>query len=72
MRIILASNSPRRRELMKLLVRDFDTVSTDVDEKGITDSMISSGVPPRILRVRLQRQRQRLHTVKQDHPKTRW
>ena len=46
MRIILASNSPRRRELMKLLVRDFDTVSTDVDEKGITDSMISSGSSP--------------------------
>ncbi len=32
MKIILASASPRRRELMKLITDDFETVSTDVDE----------------------------------------
>jgi len=31
-KIILASASPRRRELMKLITEDFDTVATDVDE----------------------------------------
>lgn len=32
MKIILASASPRRRELMKLITEDFEAVSTDVDE----------------------------------------
>lgn len=32
MKIILASASPRRRELMKLITEDFDSVSTDADE----------------------------------------
>ncbi|MDE5771135.1 MAG: Maf family nucleotide pyrophosphatase [Ruminococcus sp.] len=32
MKIILASASPRRRELMKLVTEDFTAVSTDVDE----------------------------------------
>lgn len=33
MKIILASASPRRRELMKLITPDFEAISTDVDEK---------------------------------------
>lgn len=32
MNIILASASPRRRELMKLIIDDFETFSTDIDE----------------------------------------
>ncbi len=32
MKIILASASPRRRELMKLITEDFGAVSTDTDE----------------------------------------
>lgn len=32
MKIILASASPRRRELMNLITEDFETVSPDVDE----------------------------------------
>lgn len=32
MKLILASASPRRRELMKLITNDFETVSTDSDE----------------------------------------
>ncbi len=32
MKIILASASPRRRELMKLITEDFKAVSTDTDE----------------------------------------
>lgn len=32
MRIILASASPRRRELMKLIIEDFTAVSTNCDE----------------------------------------
>ena len=32
MKIILASASPRRRELMKLITDDFTAVSTDSDE----------------------------------------
>ncbi len=32
MKLILASASPRRRELMKLIIEDFTAVSSDVDE----------------------------------------
>lgn len=32
MKIILASASPRRRELMKLITEDFEVISADVDE----------------------------------------
>lgn len=31
-KIILASSSPRRRELLKLITEDFKSISTDVDE----------------------------------------
>lgn len=31
-KIILASSSPRRRELLKLITEDFESISTDVDE----------------------------------------
>lgn len=37
MKIILASASPRRRELLKIIVDDFEAVSTDVDESLPTD-----------------------------------
>ena len=32
MKIILASASPRRRELMRYITQDFEAVSTDCDE----------------------------------------
>ena len=40
-RILLASASPRRRELLRLITPDFDCVSADVDEtlpNGISPS----------------------------------
>ena len=33
MRIILASKSPRRRELLKYIIDDFDIISPDIEEK---------------------------------------
>ncbi len=33
MRIILASGSPRRKELLKLVVKEFDVIVSDVEEK---------------------------------------
>ena len=35
MAVILASASPRRRELMKLIMDDFDIANADVDEREI-------------------------------------
>ncbi len=40
MKIILASASPRRRELMKLITEDFTAVSVDADET------VPDGIPP--------------------------
>lgn len=37
-RVILASASPRRRELLALLCRDFDVIPSGVDESGETPS----------------------------------
>ena len=42
MRIILASASPRRKELMSLIVNDFDIETADVDERGIEESLMGS------------------------------
>ena len=42
MRIILASASPRRKELMSLIVNGFDIETADVDERGIEESLIGS------------------------------
>ena len=33
MRVILASSSPRRKELLKLIIRDFETIASNADEK---------------------------------------
>lgn len=41
MKIILASASPRRRELMKLITNDFTAVSTDADEIIPTGTQLS-------------------------------
>ncbi len=37
-RLILASASPRRRELLQNLGLDFDVIPSDIDEDGITES----------------------------------
>ena len=39
MRIILASASPRRQELMSLIVNDFDIETADVNEREIEESL---------------------------------
>lgn len=41
MRVVLASASPRRRELLRSLFSDFETVVADIDET------LDEGVPPR-------------------------
>ena len=43
-KIILASSSPRRREFLKLITEDFESISTDVDETlpENTDSLNAS------------------------------
>jgi len=43
MRIILASASPRRRELMSLIVNDFDIETADVNEREIEESLRGGG-----------------------------
>jgi septum formation protein len=37
-RLILASNSPRRHELLKLITKDFDIIPADMDEHSDRDS----------------------------------
>jgi len=39
MRIILASASPRRKELMNLIVSGFDVETADIDERAIEESL---------------------------------
>ena len=39
MRVILASASPRRRELLSLLLEEFDCYSADIDETPIADEL---------------------------------
>lgn len=39
MRVILASASPRRRELLSLLLDEFDCCSADIDETPISDEL---------------------------------
>ena len=43
MRVILASASPRRQELIKKITGDFEILSTDVDEEGIERRLIEQG-----------------------------
>ena len=39
MRVMLASASPRRRELLSLLLEEFDCCSADIDETPISDEL---------------------------------
>ena len=39
MKVILASASPRRRELLSLLLEEFDCCSADIDETPISDEL---------------------------------
>lgn len=41
MKIILASNSPRRRELLKMCNIDFEIVTEEIDEEKITEDIMS-------------------------------
>ena len=40
-RIILASASPRRRELLSLITKDFEVITSDVDERSIETKILS-------------------------------
>ncbi|MCR5327727.1 MAG: Maf family protein [Saccharofermentans sp.] len=44
-RIILASASPRRRELLSSIIEDFDIITVDVDERSEELRMEEKGVP---------------------------
>jgi len=44
-RIILASASPRRRELLSLIITDFEIITVDVDERAAELRMEAEGVP---------------------------
>ena len=46
MRIILASKSPRRKELLSLITPDFEVMSEEVDERAIEDGVIHNGGTP--------------------------
>lgn len=46
MRIILASKSPRRKELMALITPDFEIMSEEVDERAIEEQVRRSGGSP--------------------------
>ena len=43
-RIILASASPRRRELLSMITNDFEIVTADVDERSAENQMAEEGV----------------------------
>lgn len=44
-RIILASASPRRRELLSLITEDFEIITKEVDERSAEIEMENSGTP---------------------------
>ena len=46
MGIILASKSPRRKELLSLITPDFEIMSEDVDERGIEERVLKGGGTP--------------------------
>jgi MAF protein len=43
MKIILASKSPRRKEILSLITTDFEIRSEDVDERAIEDAVLRNG-----------------------------
>ncbi len=43
-RLILGSNSPRRRELLSLITRKFEVVTCDIDERAIEEDLEERGV----------------------------
>ncbi len=43
MKIILASKSPRRQELLKLITSDFEIRTKEVDERAIEDAVVKNG-----------------------------
>ncbi len=44
-RVILASASPRRRELLSMITSDFEVITADVDERAAENRMEEEGVP---------------------------
>ena len=46
MRLILASKSPRRKELLSLITSDFEVMSEEVDERAIEERVLTGGGTP--------------------------
>jgi septum formation protein len=44
-KIILASASPRRRELLSLVIKEFEIITADIDERGAEIRMEEEGTP---------------------------
>ncbi|MBR1797530.1 MAG: septum formation protein Maf [Clostridiales bacterium] len=57
MRLILASKSPRRRELLSLITSDFTVMSEEVDERGIEEEVLQDGGDAREVQRELARQK---------------
>lgn len=55
MRIILASKSPRRKDLMALITPDFEIMSEEVDERAIEESVRQNGGSPSDVQIELAR-----------------
>ena len=55
MRIILASKSPRRKELMELITPDFEIMSEEVDERAIEEQVRRNGGSPSDVQIELAR-----------------
>ncbi|MCQ2515842.1 MAG: Maf family protein [Saccharofermentans sp.] len=43
MKIILASKSPRRQELLRLITSDFEIKTKEIDERAIEDEIVANG-----------------------------
>ena len=50
-KLILASQSPRRKDLLRLITPDFDIEVADVDEKEVTDNILQKNADQPFIQV---------------------
>ena len=50
-KLILASQSPRRKDLLRLITPDFDIQVADVDEKEVTDNILQKNTDQPFIQV---------------------
>ena len=62
-RIILASASPRRRELLSLITDRFEVITADVDERAAEIKMEEDGVPA----LKVSERRRHFGHIRQHH-----